>query len=126
MKKTTFYLLVILITTLGFSQELPTYNSILGIERYHLTTDFGLSPDISPDFNFNYPKEVSMYKIASLIGEDGYYSQRRENFTFKSDKLIASRYTSYSFAADGEIVLDLEKKYEYNEKNQLVKFLLIK
>lgn len=103
-------------------QEMPSYNSIMGIERYHLPKDFNIysrGVDDMPEvikvarLRSEYSSGNEVYKISSLK-------------TYQSNGAYINEEKLESFAGAGMYDFSIIKKYSYNDNNQLTEVALYK
>lgn len=116
MKKIAFCIVLFLAGFLGFSQDFPTYNSVMGIPLYDANNDFGILFDIE---SLEYPVEF----IESTL-ENDYASidmnQKKIGFqtTYKLNKLsLIEEERMKSIWGN----IDITRKYFYDDKNKLIK-----
>lgn len=123
MKKLTLSFLALALISVAFSQEIPTYNSILGVESNHLSTDFSLLPDLKDLANFNYPKEVITSKLSHVVGsgQNDYQTTIEQKQFFDEEKLVEWRFKSYLFGNKGN-VFQTTRKFFYDDQDRLIKY----
>lgn len=116
MKKIAFCIVLFLAGFLGFSQDFPTYNSVMGIPLYDANNDFGIIFDIeSLEYPIEFIESTLKHDYASID-----MNQKKIDFqtTYKLNKLgLIEEERMKSFWVN----INVTRKYFYDDKNNLIK-----